>query len=231
MKQKSDDKVNQSTKSSTGHMRERTRSNEYYENNWRSYTHAYEKQFRKEEAQSPRGRKVANSSSYYKNEKKMKPSDYRNSSSNSTYRFTDRRVNKLQNSYNSDSISDHDMIANMTSKMILSTQTKIPKSCPSEDLSVEYTSPDTQAEKASCNCSSCRQAAGSDYSEEQSLSKEIFQIICDIYEAHIKNQEIKETVRRYQQSVYEFCSKESQADIIYLVKLFTKMLSNALAVF
>lgn len=209
------------------------KNSQYFEIDKQNYNNIVSDKFKKEDTQSPRGRKAVTSSNNYSSMNKVKSSTYRNSSSKSTYRFSDRRTNYKQNSYNSDSIlSDHDTVANHTSKVPI-THLNDPQNCLSEDMSnhsVEYASPDTKAEKTSCNCSSCRQGAGSENSEEQSLSKEIFQIICDIYDAHIKTQEIKETVRRYQQSVHEFCIKESQADIIYLVKLFTKMLSNAIVV-
>lgn len=232
MNQKSH-KIHQSN-SSGGPARERKRSNHYLEIEKQSYSNMVPHKYRNEDAYSPRGRKAVTSSNYKSSMNKVKSSTYRNSSSKSTYRFSDRRKNHKHNSYNSDSIlSDHEAVANLSSKLS-TTQITATQNCFSEDLSnqsVEYASPDTIAEKASCNCSTCRQVKSvSENSEEQSLSKEIYQIIWDIYQAHIKNQEIKETVRRYQLSVHEFCIKESQGDIIYLVKLFTKMLSNALIV-
>lgn len=183
--------------------------------------------------QSPRGRKVIDESVLDVSFTKVKNQNYRNSSSRSTNRLSGRQANRTYYSNISDTKSEQDQyIANLTSKLekLKMSAAKFSDRGDLSNRSIENTSPDTKIGKSSCNCSSCCQRAGSEYSEEQSLSKEIYHIIYDVCEAHIKNQDIKETVRRYQQSVFEFCVKESQSEIIYLVKFFTKMLSKSIEV-
>ncbi len=82
--------------------------------------------------------------------------------------------------------------------------------------------------KQSCSCHKC--ISQNEEEEENKLPKEIHQIIMEIYEAHINKESTDQLVDKYFFSVNEFCQKEDQDEIIYLVRVLSEKLIDALRV-
>jgi len=159
------------------------------------------KSFPKEDVLSPRGRQEYSNKS--KNIK-YKNSAYRNTSSSSNVNkpYRNRQGNKKANYY-----SDY-------------SEEKDKFSCNIHDKK--------DSNKQSCSCNKC--ISQNEEEEENKLPKEIHQIIMEIYEAHINKSCTEHLVEKYYFSVNEFCQKEDQDEIIYLVRVLSEKLIDALRV-
>ena len=73
--------------------------------------------------------------------------------------------------------------------------------------------------KNNCCCCSNAQYTSED-DNDNTLSNEIYKILCDVYSAHINNKDIKELIRVCYASVCDFCLKEEQNEILMFVKIF-----------
>ena len=76
------------------------------------------------------------------------------------------------------------------------------------------------------NCSCCSNALNtSEEDSDNTLSNEVYKILCDVYSANINNNDISELINICYSSVSEFCAKEEQNEILIFVKiLFDKVL-------
>lgn len=77
-----------------------------------------------------------------------------------------------------------------------------------------------------CMCCMC----SSGEVTETFLGDQIFHIINDIYNCHIKNDKIEQTIVKYKKLVHGFCSIEDKKEIIFFLKLFYQKVVKALEV-
>ena len=184
----------------------------------------------KEKVTSPRGRQTEKNSKVTKNYKnsayKTTTSSRSRSNSNVSISIRNRRGRKQAN-YNSDtSDNPSDVNFNIISKLNKMKYTN------HKSIEIKSTSKSISGRnqnKKSCSCCKCHNDNIED-DEENKLPQEIYQILIEVYEAHINNQNIIETVKKYHQSVYEFCLKEEQQEIIYFVRLFSEKVIEAMKV-
>lgn len=75
----------------------------------------------------------------------------------------------------------------------------------------------------------CRICCNGEISEAY-LANQIYHIIYDIYDCHIKNEKISETIQKYKKLVYGFCTIEDKKEIVFFVKLFDDKVKGAFKV-
>lgn len=81
--------------------------------------------------------------------------------------------------------------------------------------------------RRTCSCCKCSKSGDDD----NQLPREIYEIIFKVYNGHItNNKKIGEIVANYQKNVQDFCTREKQKDILYLVRLFIEKVVEALQV-
>lgn len=74
----------------------------------------------------------------------------------------------------------------------------------------------SEESSSGCLCHICNNGEVS----EKYLGNQIFTILFDIYNCHIKSQNIENTVEKYKQLVHGFCTIKEKKEIIFFVKLF-----------
>ena len=74
--------------------------------------------------------------------------------------------------------------------------------------------------KCYCCCIDPNEDLIAEDDEENKLPQEVYQIISEVYDAHMEGKDITELVENYKFSVKEFCDKEELYEIIYFVKIF-----------
>jgi hypothetical protein len=198
------------------------------------------KKYSKEEVIiSTRGRKNIKIDNNLQGMKYNKSSQYRNTSSGSTGGASRRNKEAFKTAnYHSDEISDLNIEENIQEYANKNTKiTKITKakssytknSSNSNNSKGSFSNSLKKYKKNSCNCCNCNNNELSE-DDENKLPQEIFQILWEVYDANINGKNISDLVRRYHQSVYEFCAKEEQHEIVYFVKLFSEKVIEALKV-
>lgn len=81
--------------------------------------------------------------------------------------------------------------------------------------------------RRACSCCKCSKSG----EDDNQLPREIYEIIYKVYNGHIvNNKKIGEIVANYQKNVQDFCTREKQQDILYLVRLFIEKVVEALQV-
>lgn len=70
------------------------------------------------------------------------------------------------------------------------------------------------------------------HSEDESdkLPEEIYQIIKEVYSAHMNNEDISHNVAQYSQNVKDYCSKVNRDEIIIFIKLFAEKVNYRMKV-
>jgi hypothetical protein len=181
----------------------------------------------KEKLYSPRGRQTEKNNKNYKNSAyKTTTSSRSRSNSNPSISNRNRRGRKQVNYYSDTSDNPSDLNFNIISKL-----NKM-KNANHKSIDIKSNSKSisgSNQNKKNCSCCKCHNDEIED-DEENKLPQEIYQILIEVYEAHINNQNIIETVKKYHQSVYEFCLKEEQQEIIYFVRLFSEKVIEAMKV-
>ncbi|MFO0515261.1 MAG: hypothetical protein ACK5YA_00240 [bacterium] len=81
-------------------------------------------------------------------------------------------------------------------------------------------------EENDCLCGICCNGEVS----EAYLANQIYHIIYDIYDCHIKNDKIQETIQKYKKLVYGFCTIEDKKEIVFFIKLFDDKVKSAFRV-
>lgn len=182
----------------------------------------------KDKVYSPRGRQTEKNNKVTKNYKNSayKTTTSSRSNSNVSISIRNRRGRKQASYYSDTSDNPSDVNFNIISKL-----NKM-KNANHKSIEIKSTSKSisgSNQNKKSCSCCKCHND-NIDDDEENKLPQEIYQILIEVYEAHINNQNIIETVKKYHQSVYEFCLKEEQQEIIYFVRLFSEKVIEAMKV-
>ena len=85
---------------------------------------------------------------------------------------------------------------------------------------------DAIPEENDCLCGICCNGEVS----EAYLANQIYHIIFDIYDCHIKNDKIAETIIKYKKLVYGFCTIEDKKEIVFFIKLFDDKVKSAFRV-
>lgn len=193
------------------------------------------KKYSREEIAISRGRK--NFKMNVQTTKYYKSSHYRASKSSSRVKITRKnRAQQRNGYYSSNEITD---ITSEEAKVYYnSTATKnshntkkegnIGKMTSKENTSQSKSSSLKKYKKSTCSCCKCNIEASDN--EENKLPEEIYQILWEVYEGNINRKNIVDLVRRYHISVSEFCAKEEQQEVVYLVKTFSEKVNEALSV-
>lgn len=180
------------------------------------------------EGLSPRGRR-SNKTKYSSYNAKVQ---FRDSSSRDMLELPKRnRAGKKDALFYSEDVSEYDLdetkfnTIRQFKKIIRDEHLLISKSRSLSNSDNSFTNKN-QGRRA-CSCCKCSKSGD----DENQLPREIYEIIYQVYNGHIvENNKIEETVANYQKNVQDFCTREKQQDILYLVRLFIEKVIEALQV-